>query len=69
MPGWYCADCGLVQSLTPYEVRCRRCDVLGLYGFNNNRPFRVQCPVDGCVGRVWDDGGVHDAVVQHGWWH
>lgn len=62
--GWYCPDCGATYTQLPVgAVHCRRCNNLGLRGFDR-RPKRVTCP-DHPDWRGWDDGGVNDDLPRH----
>lgn len=55
--GYYCRDCGTVQSLPAGACYCRKCGGLGLFGYNNRAPIRngLKCPVEGCSATFWDD--------------
>lgn len=70
MAGFYCTDCGVVQPLPGGPVNCRRCGKMGLAGFDSKRPpIKQPCPIEGCDGRVWRDGGTNPPQYQHtyGW--
>lgn len=70
MAGFYCTDCGVVQPLPCGPVNCRRCGRMGLAGFDSKRPpIKKPCPIEGCDGKVWVDGGTNSPKYQHnyGW--
>jgi len=65
--GFYCKRCGATYRQLPSGlVTCQRCGEMGLFGYENARPVRVPCLVEGCSEKVWDDGGVNGpSRIQH----
>ena len=70
MGGFYCPRCGVTRKQLPVGVvSCHACGSYGLRGYDNAKPKRKPCPIDGCARVVWDDGGVTPGTLQHKWEH
>jgi len=67
--GFYCPACGYTSKRIAPEgphgfVYCPSCRSLGMRLFERE-PRRIPCPFEGCLMKVWDDGGADPIASQH----